>query len=76
MFKRIKEYFRKPQIGDIWYVQSENPFDNKLNKYAIVDIKGKWVQLKPANAVNYITEMIGTKEHSIRYLKQLYKREI
>lgn len=75
MFNWIKEYFRKPQIGDIWYIQSDNPFDKPYRK-VIVDIKGKWVKLKPVNPVNYLAEMVGTEEQPIKYLKQIYKREI
>lgn len=75
MFNWIKEYFRKPQIGDIWYFQSDNPFIDPC-RYIIVGIRGKWVQIESANATSVINKIMSRREQSIKYLKYLYKREI
>ena len=75
MFNRIKEYFRKPQIGDIWYVQLSNPFIEP-SRYIITDIKDGWVKVESIDAINEISKKMSDHEQPIKYLKQLYKREI
>ena len=75
MFNWIKEYFRKPQVGDIWYFQPENPFIDP-SRYIIVAVRGKWVQIESANATSVISKIMSRREESIKYLKYVYKREI
>lgn len=74
MLNRIKEYFRKPQIGDIWYFQLSNPF-TKPYRYLITDKKSGWVQLQPI-IDNDRFKLLGKQEQTIQYLKQFFKREI
>ena len=74
MFRTIKEYFRDPQIGDIWYIEPHNPFDRKY-RYIIIDKKDKWIQLTIANPINDLSIKVCTAEYTIKHLKSYYKRE-
>ncbi len=77
MFKRIKEYFRKPKKGDIWvlkekYASDGNPF-NKVNiyRYTVVDVLKGWVRIKPigSSSNTYL-------EYPISNAKSIFTREI
>lgn len=75
MFKRVKEYFRKPKIGDIWYIRPEllngpNPFRQKPTlRYIITDVYKDWVRLMEVNSSILM-------EYPISDLKSIFKREV
>lgn len=75
MLKRIKEYLRKPKIGDIWVIRKEflsgsNPF-NEVNtyRYTVVDILKGWVRIRA-------TGSSFCSEHPISEFKSIFKREV
>lgn len=75
MFKRIKEYFRKPKVGDIWYIDSkllygDNPFrQGPTFRYIITDVYKNWVRLREVNS-SILTE------YPISEFKSVFKREV
>jgi hypothetical protein len=75
MFNRIKEYFRNPQIGDIWYLSFEDPFIKPI-RFIIIDIRNNWVQIENISLSNELHIQMSRRNMSIRQFKYMYKREI
>lgn len=75
MLKRIKEYIRKPKIGDIWVIRKEllsgsNPFnEGSIYRYTVVDILKGWVRIRAMGSSI-------CSEYPISEFKSIFKREV